>query len=66
MGPAVTDHDKAQKSDVGAKQDLYGLRTEMASGFATCLYEVKKTIRRTYFALFLAIAAILRIDRWWN
>ncbi len=66
MGPAVTDHDKAQKSDVGAKQDLYGLRTEMESGFATCLYEVKKSIRRTYFALFLAIAALLGIERWWN
>ena len=66
MGPAVTDHDKAQKSDVGAKQDLYGLLAEMESGFATCLYEVKKTIRRTYFALFLAIAALLSIDRWWR
>ena len=41
-------------------------RAEMATGFATCLYEVKKTIRRTYFALFLAIAALLSIDRWWS
>ena len=53
-------------SEATTEQDLYGLRTEMATGFATCLYEVKKTIKRTYFALFLAIAALHRIDRWWS
>ena len=62
----MTDHDKAQKSDIGAKQDSYGLRTEMESGFATCLYEVKKTIKRTYFALFLGIVALRSIDRGWS
>ena len=66
MGPAVTDHDKPTMSEAATEQDLYGLRTELAKGFAICLYEVKKTIRRTYFALFLAIAALLSIDRWWS
>jgi hypothetical protein len=66
MGPAVTDHDKPTMSEAATEQDLYGLRTELARGFAICLYEVKKTIRRTYFALFLAIAALLSIDRWWR
>jgi hypothetical protein len=66
MGPAVTDHDKPTMSEAATEQDLYGLRTELAKGFAICLYEVKKTIRRTYFALFLAIAALLSIDRWWR
>ena len=46
--------------------EFVAFRAEMATGFATCLYEVKKTIRRTYFALFLAIAALLSIDRWWS
>ena len=46
--------------------DIHSLRTEMESVFATCLYEVKKTIKRTYFALFLAIAALRSIDRWWS
>jgi hypothetical protein len=62
----VTDHDKPTMSEAATEQDSYGLRTEMESGFATCLYEVKKTIKRTYFALFLAIAALLSIDRWWS
>ena len=80
----MADHDKPTMSEAATEQDLYGLRTElakgfamidshfiafraeMATGFATCLYEVKKTIRRTYFALFLAIVALFGIDRWWS
>ena len=46
--------------------EFVAVRSEMRSLLTTFKDEINKTTMRTGFATFLAIAAILRIDRWWN
>ncbi len=42
------------------------VRSEMRSMFTTFQDEINKTMMRTGFAAFLAIVALLGIDRWWS
>jgi arginine decarboxylase-like protein len=46
--------------------EFVAVRSEMHSLLTTFKDEINKTTMRTGFATFLAIAALLSIDRWWS
>ncbi len=52
------------RTDMDAQ--FVAVRSEMRSLFTTFQDEINKTMMRTGFATFLAVVALLGIDRWWN
>jgi hypothetical protein len=46
--------------------EFVAVRSEMRSLLTTFKDEINKTTMRTGFATFLAVVALLGIDRWWN
>jgi hypothetical protein len=46
--------------------EFVAVRSEMRSLFTTFQDEINKTTMRTGFATFLAVVALLGIDRWWS
>ncbi len=52
------------RTDMDAQ--FVAVRSEMRSLLTTFKDEINKTTMRTGFATFLAVVALLGIDRWWN
>ena len=52
------------RTDMDAQ--FIAVRSEMRSLFTTFQDEINKTTMRTGFATFLAVVALLGIDRWWS
>ena len=52
------------RTDMDAQ--FIAVRSEMRSLFTTFQDEINKTTMRTGFATFLAVVALLGIDRWWR
>jgi hypothetical protein len=46
--------------------EFVAVRSEMRSLFTTFQDEINKTTMRTGFATFLAVVALLGIERWWR
>ena len=46
--------------------EFVAVRSEMRSLLTTFQDEINKTTMRTGFATFLAVVALLSIDRWWS
>ena len=46
--------------------EFVAVRSEMRSLLTTFKDEINKTTMRTGFATFLAVVALLGIDRWWS
>ena len=46
--------------------EFVAVRSEMRSLLTTFKDEINKTTMRTGFATFLAVGALLSIDRWWS
>ena len=46
--------------------EFVAVRSEMRSLLTTFQDEINKTMMRTGFATFLAVVALLGIERWWN
>ena len=51
---------------VRVDSQFVAVRSEMRSLLTTFKDEINKTTMRTGFATFLAVVALLGIERWWN
>ena len=71
VGVLIDSNFKSLAGDIhNLRTDMYAqfiaVRSEMRSLFTTFQDEINKTMMRTGFATFLAVVALLGIDRWWR